>query len=95
MIQKNIKKTIRFSEEEYKSIAKKLIECNITFTDFARKALLHQKIKFPFEKSLLYEIHGINISLELIARRLTGSNYDKRLLLLELAEIEKKIGELL
>lgn len=94
---RDIKKTIRFSFDEYKIIEPKLKDNNLDFTSFARKALLNQKIKFPLEKEILYELNTISMHLELIAR--SDNNYKdnkkRKSLFLSLLRIEQKLGEIL
>lgn len=46
-MKKDIKKTVRFSEDEFKLIEVKLKENNLDFASLVREALLKQKIKFP------------------------------------------------
>lgn len=96
-VSRDIKKTIRFSFDEYKIIEPKLKDNNLDFTSFARKALLNQKIKFPLEKEILYELNTISMHLELIAR--SDNNYKdnkkRKSLFLSLLRIEQKLGEIL
>lgn len=96
-VSRDIKKTIRFSFDEYKIIESKLKDNNLDFTSFARKALLNQKIKFPLEKEILYELNTISMHLELIAR--SDNNYKdnkkRKSLFLSLLRIEQKLGEIL
>ncbi len=88
---KDIKKAVRFSTDEYKIIERKLIDNNISFSVFARNALLNQKIKFPFEKSMLYELNKIYLKLESIA----SNNREHKKNLYLLLDIENKLNELI
>lgn len=91
---KDIRKTIRFSSDEFEQIQKQLDEANITFSDFARSAILRKKIKLPVEKKLLYELNKIGTNLNQIAKAVNSRN-DKIRILSELVEIEKAIKELI
>lgn len=92
---KNIKKTVRFSEEEFRLIEMKLKENNLDFASLVREALLKQKIKFPLEKEILFELNNININLEALAKKIYTSKFDdKKQLLLILHDIETKLNEL-
>ncbi|KAB7886415.1 hypothetical protein GA417_05550 [Poseidonibacter ostreae] len=90
---RDIKKTIRFSTDEFKSIEIKMKNYDIDFATFSRKALLNQKIKFPFEKEILYELNCIYFKLEEIAKKIDTSS--KMILLRQLREIEIKVGKLI
>jgi hypothetical protein len=89
---KNIRKTLRFSEDEFAMIQQKLDLANITFSDFARSAILKKKIKLPIEKELIYQISKIGNNLNQIARAVNGK--DKVSVLTELIEIEKQLKAL-
>lgn len=93
---KDIKKTIRFSEDEYQTIKLNLEKNNLDFSTFARKALLNQKIDFPIKMEVLYQLNTINNLLELIAKNIHNNELkDSRLLFTQLVQIEKKMCELL
>lgn len=89
---KNIRKTLRFSGEEFDKIQLELDKSNISFTDFARSAILRKKIKLPIEKELIYQISKIGNNLNQIARAVNGK--EKISILTELVEIEKALREL-
>lgn len=86
---KNIRKTLRFSEDEFAMIQQKLDLANITFSDFARSAILKKKIKLPIEKELIYELNKIGNNLNQIARAVNKN--EKISVLTELVEIEKAL----
>jgi hypothetical protein len=93
---KYIRKTIRFSDNEYKNIQMELEKNNLDFTTFARKALLNQKIKFPIKKEVLYELNTISIELEKIAKYIYYNELkDRKLFLIKLFEIENRLSEIL
>lgn len=89
---KNIRKTLRFSEDEFVMIQQKLDLANITFSDFARSAILKKKIKLPIEKELIYELNKIGNNLNQIARAVNKN--EKISVLTELVEIEKVLKDL-
>lgn len=89
---KNIRKTLRFSENEFVMIQQKLDLANITFSDFARSAILKKKIKLPIEKDLIYELNKIGNNLNQIARAVNKN--EKISVLTELVEIEKALKDL-
>ena len=43
---KDIRKTLRFSQKEYLKISEELQNANVTFSDFARSAILKKKLYF-------------------------------------------------
>ena len=87
---KFVRKTIRFSENEWKSIEEKLTKSETTFTEFARSAILRKKLKLPIEKELIYELNRIGNNLNQIAKAVNSKN-DKIQILTELIEIEKAV----
>ena len=89
---KNIRKTLRFSEDEFAIIQQNLDLANITFSDFARSAILKKKINLPIEKELIYQISKIGNNINQIARAVNGK--DKVSVLTELIEIEKQLKAL-
>ncbi len=89
---KNIRKTLRFSTEEFDKIQLQLDKSNISFSDFARSAILRKKIKLPIEKELIHQISKIGNNLNQIARAVNGK--EKISVLTELVEIEKALREL-
>lgn len=89
---KEIRKTIRFTEDEYAKIQQQLDTANISFSVFARSALLHKKIKLPIERELLTELSRIGNNLNQIAKAVNSQ--ERRAVLTELVEIEKQLKEL-
>jgi len=87
---KFIRKTIRFSESEWKKIAEQISKSETTFTEFARSAILRKKIKLPIEKELIYELNKIGNNLNQIAKAVNAKN-DKIQILTELVEIERAL----
>lgn len=89
---KSIRKTIRFSEDEYSKISDELKKADIDFSTFCRSAILKKKIKLPIEKSLLSELSRIGNNLNQIARAV---NQKERVqVLTQLVEIEKALKDL-
>ena len=88
----HIRKTIRFSNNEYLIIQEKLDLANIDFSTFAKNTLLETPIILPIEKDLLFEISRIGNNLNQIARAVNQN--DKINVLSKLVEIEKEIKKL-
>lgn len=64
---KHIRKTIRFTKDEFAKIEAQLATTELTFTEFARSAILKKKIALPIEKKTLSKLSEINDNLQLIA----------------------------
>ena len=93
---KDIKKTIRFSSEEYEIIEKQLNENGISFSSFVRKILLNKKIKYQVEIDQLYELNNIHTELEYIGKYIANhKSKEQKYLLTQLVEIENKLEDLL
>lgn len=89
---KEVRKTIRFTDDEFAVIQQELELANISFSVFARSALLKKKIKLPIERELLTELSRIGNNLNQIAR--SCNQGEKRVILTELVAIEKQLKEL-
>ncbi len=89
---KIVRKTIRFSENEYALIQQELDKAHISFSTLARSAILRKKIKLPIERELLSELSRIGNNLNQIARSIHQG--EKRLVLAELVAIEIELKEL-
>ena len=89
---KAIRKTIRFTEDEYALIQQELDKAHISFSTLARSAILRKKIKLPIERALLSELSRIGNNLNQIARSINQG--EKRLVLTELVAIENELKEL-
>ncbi|WP_428026855.1 plasmid mobilization protein [Arcobacter sp.] len=99
---KSIRKTIRFSVDEYEIISQQLNEHNISFTDFARDTLLNKKVKSSISLDVLYEMQKVSKHLNSIAYEIGKSDNayeidkkDKIIILVELVEIERTLKALL
>jgi len=89
---KSIRKTIRFSEDEWSNISQKLEKHHLDFSTFSRSAILKKKIILPIEKNLLFEISRIGNNLNQIARAVNRK--EKIQVLTQLVEIEKHLKSL-
>ena len=89
---KEIRKTLRFTANEYALIQQELDKAQISFSTLARSAILHKKIKLPIERELLSELSRIGNNLNQIARSINQG--EKRLILAELVAIESELKEL-
>lgn len=89
---KFIRKTIRFTSEEYKSIQKKLDLTQICFTKFARSAILKHEIVLPIKLDLIYQINRIGNNLNQIAKAI---NEDEKIYVIsKLIDIEKELQKI-
>lgn len=89
---KAIRKTIRFTEDEYALIQHELNKAHISFSILARSAILRKKIKLPIARALLSELSRIGNNLNQIARSINQG--EKRAVLTELVAIERELKEL-
>lgn len=89
---KAIRKTIRFSEDEYKKIESQLN--GKSFSDFAREILLNGKVKVSrvqkVDPDLIYHLNRIGNNLNQIARAVNSQD-NKVQILTELIEIERDL----
>ena len=90
---KEIRKTIRFSNEEYSKIKELMSEHNLTFAEFARGAILRKKIKTNLTKDLLFEINRIGNNLNQIAKKVNQDS-DRKNLLINLIEIKNQLKDI-
>jgi hypothetical protein len=91
--QKHIRKTIRFSPDEWKQIEASLSEHDLTFTEFARSAIMRKKVKTNLTRELLGEVNRIGNNLNQIAKAVNSR--EKKDVLLELVQIERHLKGLL
>ena len=87
-----IRKTIRFSPDEWEEIEANLSGHDLTFTEFARAAILRKKVKTNLTRELLREVNRIGNNMNQIARAINSG--EKREVLIELVEIERRLKEL-
>ena len=90
---KEIRKTIRFSDDEYEKIEKMMNEHNLTFAEFARGALLRKKIKTNLSKDMIFQVNKVGNNLNQIAKKL-NSDDDKKNLLVKLIEIQNQLKKI-
>ena len=94
--EKFIRKTIRFTPDEYEKIEEQRAKTNLDFTSFCKSAILKKKVKTKeeefFNQDLIYQINKIGVNLNQIARAVNQK--DKIAILTELVEIEKQLREL-
>jgi len=89
---KNIRKTLRFSEDEFAVIQQKLDLANITFSEFARATILKQKITSTVKRELIVEVNKIGTNLNQIAKAV---NQNQKIdVLQKLVDIEKELKRL-
>lgn len=93
---KFIKKTIRFTPDEFEKVEIERAKTNLDFTNFCKSAILKKRVKTKdeenFNRDLIYQVNKIGINLNQIARAVNQK--DRVAVLTELVEIEKQLREL-
>lgn len=93
---KFIKKTIRFTPDEFEKVEIERAKTNLDFTNFCKSAILKLKVKTKdeenFNRDLIYQVNKIGINLNQIARAV--NQQDRVAVLTELVEIEKQLRAL-
>ena len=93
---KFIKKTIRFTPDEFEKVEIERAKTNLDFTNFCKSAILKKKVKTKdeenFNRDLIYQVNKIGINLNQISRAVNQK--DRVAILTELVEIEKQLREL-
>ena len=91
--EKFIKKTIRFTPDEFEKVEIERAKTNLDFTNFCKSAILKKRVKTKdeenFNRDLIYQINKIGINLNQIARAVNQK--DRVAVLTELVEIEKQL----
>ncbi len=92
---KFIKKTIRFTPDEFAKIEEQREKTNLDFTNYAKKAIMNKrviaKVEEDFTRALIYELNKIGNNINQIAK---GVKTDKVQVLQELIKIEKHLKDL-
>ena len=90
---KFIKKTIRFTPDEFEKVEIERTKTNLDFTNFCKSAILKKRVKTKdeenFNRDLIYQVNKIGINLNQIARAVNQK--DRVAVLTELVEIEKQL----
>ena len=90
---KFIKKSIRFTNDEFEKVEEQRAKTNLDFTSFCKSAILKKKVvtklEEDFNRDLIYQVNKIGINLNQIARAINQK--DKVSVLTELVEIEKQL----
>ena len=93
---KFIKKTLRFTPDEFEKVEIERAKTNLDFTNFCKSAILKKRVKTKdeenFNRDLIYQVNKIGINLNQIARAVNQK--DRVAILTELVEIEKQLREL-
>ena len=92
---KNIRKTIRFSEQEYMHVLKQIEEHHLSFAEIARSAILNQEIKSRLEIEMVFQVNKIGINLNQLAYYVNTKKCIDMEVLYRLVEIEKTLIRLL
>jgi len=91
-LSKDIRKTIRFSEDEFSQVEEKLKEHNLTFAEFGRGAILNKKIKTKLTLDYIFQLQKIGNNLNQVAKGLNqNSDIPNSEILRALVRIEKLI----
>jgi hypothetical protein len=98
MSKKEVRKTLRFSADEYKQIEKNLDEHKLTFSDFARSAILKKKVHTKLTADMIYQVQRVGNNLNQIVKLMHTQNLKKDPIpnsevIKKLIEIEKAIKE--
>ena len=90
---KFIKKSIRFTNDEFEKVEIERAKTNLDFTNFCKSAILKKRVKTKdeenFNRDLIYQVNKIGINLNQIARAVNQK--DRVAVLTELVEIEKQL----
>ena len=95
-MKRDLRKTVRLNQDEFKKIMSKIEDTDLTFSDFAREALLHTVVKIKHtkhDKEFLYQLNKIGNNLNQLARA-ANSHDDKINILQSLVSIENALKEL-
>lgn len=92
---KNVRKTIRFSDDEYAYIKKQLEEHHLSFAVLARSAILNQEIVSKLEVEMVYQVNKIGINLNQIAHHVNTKKCIDMQVLQMLVNIERTLTGLL
>ncbi len=90
---KFVRKTLRFTPDEFAKIEEQRAKTNLDFTSFCKSAIFKKRVKSKdeenFNRDLIYQINKIGINLNQIARAVNQK--DRVAILTELIEIEKQL----
>ena len=93
--EKFVRKTLRFTPDEFAKIEEQREKTNLDFTNYAKKAIMNKrviaKVEEDFTRALIYELNKIGNNINQIAK---GVKTDKVQVLQELIKIEKHLKDL-
>ena len=92
---KNIRKTIRFSDDEYAYIKKQLEEHHLSFAVLARSAILNQEIVSKLEVEMVYQVHKVGLNMNQVSHYVNTKKCIDIQVLQTLVNIEKTLTRLL
>ena len=92
---KDVRKTLRFSNDEINMIEEKIAGHCINFSEFARGAILGKKIHSRITFEMISQVKKIGVNLNQIAKTLNEKKSDipNSEILKKLIEIQKQIEE--
>lgn len=92
---KFIRKTLRFSSDEYAKVEVQLTTLGVNFTNFAKNAIINHKITIPIQMNLIYELNRIGNNLNQIAKSMHKMDSKHKIpMLTQLVEIEKQLQKM-
>lgn len=89
-----IRKSLRFSPNEYAKVEAQLTSLGVNFTNFAKNAIINHRITIPIQMDLIYELNRIGNNLNQIAKSINSGSGEKIPVLTQLVEIEKQLQKL-
>jgi len=94
-VPKIIRKTLRFSVEEFAKIEQIIDEHKLTFSDFSRSAILKKKVNSKLRVDMIYQIQRVGNNLNQIAKVLNQkkSEISNIEIMRKLIDIENSIKE--
>ena len=92
---KNIRKTIRFNEQEYAYIVKQLEEHHLSFAVVARSAILNQEIVSKLEVEMVYQVHKVGVNMNQVSHYVNTKKCIDMQVLQTLVNIERTLTRLL
>lgn len=87
-----IRKSLRFSPDEYAKVEARLTTLGVNFTNFAKNAIINHRITIPIQMDLIYELNRIGNNLNQISKSIHSG--EKIPVLIQLVEIEKQLQKL-
>jgi len=94
-VPKEIRKTIRFTDDEIVAIENICHDVGVNFSQYCRSAILGKPIKSRFDISMISQVQKVGNNLNQIAKKLNGGGKIDELILRKLIDIEAKLAKAL